>query len=90
MLAGLEGWWVGGVGSGAGALQWQTLTPMTACSLALPTCTAYLPAYRRWFHGTCAKVGQQEVDAMGEVEWNCQGCKAYRRQQERAAARSQR
>ena len=45
----------------------------------------------RWFHGACAKVSQEDVDALGDSDtWNCAACKAYKRQQERAAARNQR
>lgn len=46
---------------------------------------------RRWFHCACGRAGQDDLDAMGSVEsWSCQGCKSFRRQMERAAARSQR
>lgn len=58
---------------------------MAALIQALPPAPA-----RRWFHGGCVKVGQAEVDMLGAAEWACQPCKAYRRQVERAAARSQR
>jgi hypothetical protein len=49
------------------------------------------PSFNRWFHGGCAKVRQEEVDSWAEDDtWDCAGCKAYKRQQERAALRSQR
>jgi hypothetical protein len=36
-------------------------------------------------------VRQEEADALGEDDtWDCGACKAFKRQQERAAARSQR
>ena len=64
--------------------------PMPA-HLSLCPCAPAAPAARRWFHGACAKVSQEDVDALGDNDtWNCVSCKAYKRQQERASARNQR
>jgi hypothetical protein len=50
-----------------------------------------MPVPFRWFHGACARVKQDQVDAMGDDNsWDCNGCKAYKKQQERELARSQR
>lgn len=45
----------------------------------------------RWFHGGCVKMSRDQVDSLGEGDaWDCQACKAFKRQLERAAARNQR
>jgi len=45
----------------------------------------------RGFVGGWGRGGQDDVGAMGSVDsWSCQACKSFRRQMERAAARSQR
>lgn len=49
------------------------------------------PTPHRWFHCACGRAGQDDVEAMGSVDsWSCQTCKMFRRQMERAVARSQR